>query len=158
MIFIPEKMHISNKHSKLVTQIVAKRQGILVSEIELRTSWSIIGIDIINTEHFISLRTMISCIIWEDELGKMRQLFHSVDIIWHGEGTIFGWHPQFEDQAQIIMTGLLLYLKSLYGASVESYFSPDAFSIQSKQRRDKNKDRIIGEDDEFIANVSKSDS
>ena len=38
VIFIPDKMHISNKHSKSVAQIVAKRQGSLVKMIELQTS------------------------------------------------------------------------------------------------------------------------
>ena len=50
---------------------------------------------------------MISRIMWEDEEKKMRQLFHSVDSIWNDEGTIFGSYPQFGDQAQIVMTGLL---------------------------------------------------
>ena len=56
---------------------------------------------------------MISRIMWEDRLGKMRQLFHSIDSPCNDEGTIFGWYPQFVDQAQIVITGLLLYLKSL---------------------------------------------
>ena len=71
MIFIPNKMHISNKHSQAGAKIVAKRQGNLVGKIELRTSWSIYGIDMVNEEHIISLCTMISRIILEDDLGKM---------------------------------------------------------------------------------------
>ena len=59
VIFIPDKMHISNKRSKSGAQIVAKRQGSLISKIELRTSWSIYGIWSIK-KHKISLRTMIS--------------------------------------------------------------------------------------------------
>ena len=38
IIFIPDKMYISNKHSKSGAQVVAKRQGKLVTKIELRTS------------------------------------------------------------------------------------------------------------------------
>ena len=41
VIFIPDKMHISNKHFNSGAQIIAKRQGSLVNMIELRTSWSI---------------------------------------------------------------------------------------------------------------------
>jgi len=122
VVFIPDKMYISNKHSKFGAQIVAKRQGSLVNMIELRTSWSVYGIDMVNNTHKISLRTMISRSMWEDGDKKMRQLFHSVDSTWNDEGTIFGWHPQFKDQAQIVMTELLPYLKSIYGATVESYF------------------------------------
>lgn len=77
--FIPDKMHISNKHSKSGAQIVAKRQGSLINKIELRTSWSIYGIDMVNKKHKILLRTMISKIMWEDDDKKNRQLFHSVD-------------------------------------------------------------------------------
>ena len=154
VIFIPDKMHISNKHSKSGAQIVAKRQGNLVTKIILRTSWSIYGIDMVNKQHKISMRTMISRIMREDENGTMRQLFHSVDSTWNDEGTIFGWHPQFDDQAQIVMTGLLPYLKSMYGDSVESYFSPGAVGMQSKQRWDQEKGGVIGEDDEFISSTS----
>ena len=142
VIFIPDKMHISNKHSKSGAQIVAKRQGNLVTKIDLRTSWSIFGIDMINKEHGISLRTMISRIMWEDGNGKTRQLFHSVDSTWNDEGIIFCWHPQFADRSQIVMTGL--YLKSLYGNTVKSYFSQGTVSMQSNQRWDKDKGGVIG--------------
>ena len=151
-------MHISNNHARAGAQIVAKRQGNLVSKIELRTSWSIFGIDMINKEHGISLRTMISRIMWEDESGKSRQLFHSVNSTWNDEGTIFGWHPQFEDQSQYAMAGLLPYLKSKYGDSVESYFSQGAVAMQSRQRWDKDKGGLVGEDEVCITNESKSDS
>ena len=57
--FIPDKMHISNKHSQYSAQTVAKRQGILVNMIELRMSWSIYGIDMVNKTQQILLRTMI---------------------------------------------------------------------------------------------------
>ena len=123
VIFIPDKMHIINKYAKSGTQIVAKRQGNIINKIELRMSWSIFGIEMINKKHGISLRTMISRIMWDDEDGKMRQLYHSVDSTWNDEGTIFECHPLFENQAQTVMTGLLPYLKSMYGDSVESYFS-----------------------------------
>jgi len=58
--------------------------------------------------------------MWEDSGSKVRQLYHSIDSIWNDEGTIFGWYPQFGDQAQHVMASLLPYLKSLYGANVES--------------------------------------
>ena len=72
---------------------MAKHQGSLVNMIELQTSCSIYGINMVNKAHKISLRTMISRIMWEDGDKKMRQLFHSVDSTWNDEGTIFGWHP-----------------------------------------------------------------
>ena len=56
------------------------------------------------------------------------------------------------------MTGLLPYLKSIYGDTVESYFSQGAVSMQSNQRWDKDKGGVIGKDDEFIARASTSDS
>ena len=56
------------------------------------------------------------------------------------------------------MTGLLPYLKGEYGDSVESYFSQGAVAMQSKQRWDNDKGGVIGEDDEFIATASKSES
>ena len=56
------------------------------------------------------------------------------------------------------MTGLLPYLKSLYGDSDESDFSPGTVSMQSKQRWDKEKGGVIGEDDEFISSTSAEDS
>ena len=65
VILIPDKIYISNKHSKSGAQIVAKRQDRLVTKIELRTSWSIYGIDMVNKTHKISLRTMTSTIMWE---------------------------------------------------------------------------------------------
>ena len=157
-IFIPNKMHISNKHSKSGAQIIAKRQGSLVAKIELRTSWSIYGIDIANKQHKISLRTMISWITWEDDQGKMHQLYHSVDSRWNDKGNIFGWHPQFDDQAQIFMTGSLPYLKSFYGNTVKLYFSPGAVSMQSKQRWDKEKGGVIGEDEKSISSMTGVDS
>ena len=97
---------------------------------------------------------MISRIMWEDESGKTRQLFHSVDSTWNEEGTIFGWHPQFGDQAQIVMTGLLPYLRSIHGHTVESYFSAGAVSMQSKQRLNKEKDGVIREDDKLISSMT----
>ena len=67
-----EKMHISNKHSKFGAQVVTKRQGNLVSKIELRASWSIFDASIINTEYKISFRTIMSHVMWEDVGSKMR--------------------------------------------------------------------------------------
>ena len=90
VILIPDKVHISNKHSKLGAQIVTKRQGNLVNKIDLCTSWSIYGINMVNKTYKISLCTMISRIMCEDENRKMRQLFHSVESTWNDEGTIFG--------------------------------------------------------------------
>jgi len=87
--FIPDKVHISNKHSKSGAQIVAKRQGNLVTKIELRISWSIFVMNMVNNKHKLSLSTMISRILWEYKLRKMRQLFHSVDSTWNDEGNIF---------------------------------------------------------------------
>ena len=83
----------------------------------------------VNKDNKVSLRTMISRIMWKNENGKTRQLFHSINIILNDEGTVFGWHPQFGDQAQIFMTRLLPYLKLLYGNPVELYFSPGAVGI-----------------------------
>ena len=60
VIDIPDKMHIPKNYARAGAQIVAKRQGNLVNKIKLWTSWSIFGIDMINKEHWISLRTMIS--------------------------------------------------------------------------------------------------
>ena len=91
IIFIPDKMYIINNHTKSGAQIVGKRQGNLIHKIKLRTSWSIFGIDMINKEHGISLRTMITRIMWEDEDNKMRQLSHSVDSTRNDGGTMFGW-------------------------------------------------------------------
>ena len=68
---------------------------------------------------------------------KTRQLFHSVDIKWNDEGIIFGQYLQFGDQAQIVTTGLHLYLKHLYGDIVEFYSSPCLVSMQSKKRWNK---------------------
>ena len=76
---------------------------------------------------------MMSRNIWEDEDRKKTTTI-PVDSTWNDEGTIFGWHPQFEDQAQTVMTRLLPYLKGEYSDSVESYFSQGAVTIQSKQR------------------------
>ena len=88
----------------------------------------------------------------------MRQLFHSVESTCNDEVIIFERHSQFSDQAQIVTTGLLPYLKSLYGDSVEYYFSPGAVDMQSKKRWDKEKGGVIGEDDEFISSISVEDS
>jgi len=77
--------------------------------------------------------------MWEDAGSKMRQLYHLVDSTWNDEYTIFGWYPQFGDQAQIVMTGLLPYLRSLYGATIESYFLQGAVSMQSRQHWGKEK-------------------
>ena len=96
--------------------------------------------------------------MWEDESENTRQLFQYVDSTWNDEGTIFGWHPQFGYQVHIVMIGLLLYLKLLYGNTIESYFSPGTVGIQSKQRWDKCKGGSIGEDDDFISSISAEDS
>ena len=63
-------MHIYNKHVKPGAQIIIKRKDNLVNKIDLRTSWSKCGIDIINKEHVILICTMISRIIWEDKNKK----------------------------------------------------------------------------------------
>ena len=71
VVFISDKIYISNKHPKSGVQLVAKRQGNLVAKIDLRTSWSIYGIDMVNKIHKMSLKPMISRIVWEDENGKI---------------------------------------------------------------------------------------
>ena len=77
--------------------------------------------------------------MWEDAGGKMRQLYHLVDSTWNAESTIFGWQPQFGNQAQIVMTRLLPYLRSLYGATIEPQFLQGAVSMQSRKYLDKEK-------------------
>ena len=101
---------------------------------------------------------MTSKIMWEDDDKKNRQIFHLVDSTWNDEDTIFGWHLQFDDQAQTVMTVLLPYLKSQYGDTVESYFSPGAVTMKSKQRWDEDKVVVIGVDDTFITSTSAEDS
>lgn len=44
----------------------------------------------------------------------------------------YGWHPQFGNETQIVMTWLLPHLKSIYGNSVESYFLPGDVGMPSK--------------------------
>ena len=56
------------------------------------------------------------------------------------------------------MTGLLPYLKYIYGDTVESYFSAGEVSMQSKQIWDKEKGGVIGEDDEFISSMTAEES
>ena len=112
----------------------------------------------VNKKHIISLCTMISKIMWEDGDKNNRQLFHSADSTWNDESTIFGWHPRFDDQAQTVMTGLLPHLKYQYGDTVESYLSPGAVTMQSKQRWNEDTEGIIGEDDTFITSTSVEDS
>ena len=62
---------------------------------------------------------MISRIVWEDAGNRIRKLFHLVDNTLNDEGIIFGWYPQFSDQAQIVMPGLFQYLKLLYVDTVK---------------------------------------
>ena len=121
-------------------------------------NWAVFGLDKIDKVHGISLRTMISRIQWKDKRGKQRQLFHSVDDTYKMDGVIFTWHPEFDDQASMVMTGLLAYLKAEYGTSVEKYFTPDCRELQGGQTWDKEKGGIINEDDEMLANVSKDKS
>ena len=56
------------------------------------------------------------------------------------------------------MAGLLPYLKSKYGDTVESYYLPDAVSMQSRERWGKGKGVLVGEDEVCVTNESKSDS
>lgn len=57
------------------------------------------------------------------------------------------------------MTGMLPYLKSLYGDTVDSYSLLDAVFMQSNQWLwDKDRGGVIGEDDEFISSMSTRDS
>ena len=78
--------------------------------------------------------------------------------MWNDEGTIFGLHPQFEDQAQSVIAMLLPHLKSKYRDTVESYFSPGAVAVQLRQRWDKDKGGLVGEDNACITDESTSDS
>ena len=91
-------------------------------------------------------------------MGTQRQLFHSVEDTYKMNGIIFTWHPEFDDQASMIMTGLLAYLKTEYSDSVEQYFTPDCISMQGGQKWDVEKGGIINEDDALISDVTKNTS
>ena len=153
--YVPDRSHIVNSNSRAGASILVNRQLSLLNNLVVRMNWSVNGLDKIDKTHGISLRTMLSRIQWEDKKGKQRQLFHSVDDTYKMDGVIFTWHPEFDDQASVVMTGLLAYLKTEYGSSVEKYFTPDCREMQSAQVWDKEKGGIVNEDDELLAEVTK---
>ena len=148
---IPDRVHIMNNHSRSGAALYKSRQSSLNKNVVTRGNWSVSGIDRVNKEHGISLRTMVSQIHWTDKTGKERQLFHSIDETFRGDGVIFAWHPEFDDQANMVMTGLLAYLKSIYGTVVEEYFTEDCIAMQAHQKWDMAKGGIINDDDDMLA-------
>ena len=56
------------------------------------------------------------------------------------------------------MTESLPYLKLIYGNTVESYFLAGVVTMKSRQRWDKNKGGVIGEDDDFIFSMTAEES
>jgi len=151
--YIPDKSHIINNHSRSGAAIITARQHKVLKNLVVRTNWLVSGIDRVDTTTGISLRTMISRIQWKDKSGNERQLFHSVDDTYNKNGVIFTWHPEFDDQASMVMTGLLAYLRAEYGDSVEQYFTSDCIDMQSGQKWDASKGGIVNEDDDHIIDV-----
>ena len=69
--------------------MVAKHQVSLVTTLWTRISWGLGGLDVVNKEHGLSLRVMISLIIETDSECVESQLFHLVDPSWNEERVIF---------------------------------------------------------------------
>ena len=153
LIFVPDRMHLLNNKAQAGAAVVAMRQAKLVKTLEIKPCWGVTGLDIINKSHKISLRTMLSKIMWTSADDTPHQLFHSVDPTWNGEGVMFSWHPIFKEQAQTVMMGLLPYLKDKYGATVEQYFSEGTLGMQSHQVWDSAAGGIVGEDDTAMAGI-----
>ena len=157
-IYIPDRTHIVNLKSKASASILIKRQSMVVKNIVTRVNWLVSGLDTVDKVHKITLRTMISRIQWTDNEGKQKQLFHSVDETYRQDGVVFAWHPQFDDQANIVMSGLLAYLRTEYGDSVEKYFNEDCLMMQGSQKWDKDKGGILNEDDTLLTESAQTSS
>ena len=78
-------------------------------------------------------------------------LFQFVDETCRQDGVVFVWHPEFDDQASMVMSGLLPYLKTEYGDSVIQYFNEDCITMIDLQKWDKDKGGIINEDDAMLS-------
>ena len=153
LIFVPDRMYLHSTASKAGAAVVALRQAKLISKLETRMNWGVAGLDAINKKHGISLRVMLSRITHTGEDGVERQLFHSIDSSWNEEGVVFGWHLIFDEQAQTVMAGLYPYLRSIYGDTVEQYFSPETTSLQGKQTWDPAQGGVVGEDDMAMSGI-----
>lgn len=153
LIFVPDRMYLHSTASKAGAAVVALRQAKLISKLETRMNWGVAGLDAINKKHGISLRVMLSRITHTGEDGVERQLFHSIDSSWNEEGVVFGWHLIFDEQAQTVMAGLYPYLRSIYGDTVEQYFSIETTSLQGKQTWDPAQGGVVGEDDMAMSGI-----
>ena len=85
-------------------------------------------------------------------------LFHSVVDTYLQDVVVFAWHPDFDDQASMVMSGLLPYLKNEYGESVKQYFNEDCITMQDLQKWDKDKGGIVNEDDAMMSEFANSSS
>ena len=107
--------HLSGRHERF-------QEGIIV-----RRSRYIQSLDITDMEHGKSLRDIIMGM--KSKTKPTMSVFHSVDPAFNQDDTyVLAFLPEFESQADQILSQLVPYVKHLEGEYVTKFFSSEALS------------------------------
>ncbi len=84
-------------------------------------------------------------------------LFHLVDQLWDKKGYVFQWSLAHEEEAQVIIPGLIPIVQHEYGDKVVKSFTPNTVAWMKSETYDDQTGEISSPMDAYIKEVEEED-
>lgn len=156
MRLVPEIFKLCNVHMKVKVERLRSRQAAFVEYKGSHTTWEIDNLDYKDAElEKRSLRDRLMD-LYSFEYPEMK-LFHSVDPVWDGNGTVFTFLPKLEDEARARITGLLPFLYLTISPELKHrldlFFTPGAVARAQTAYWCPIQKQVVTEEDQMIADL-----
>jgi hypothetical protein len=122
------------------------------------TTWEIATLDFVDASLGASLRQMIMSIVSTTREGIF--LFHSIDPHWQGNGYIVTFLPDLEEEARMILAGLIPFLVFRFpdhSDGIKAMFTPEAVQRAAEAHWDPTTGSVITAEDGIFTGLEEID-
>ena len=150
MRLIPEFSQLLSHHQRTKAERVMSRQKAFLDKVLTATTWDFAG----GPDYFSkSLRKNLRKLIMDlnSSVKPSRQLIHSIDRHWQGNGWVLTFHPDDEHEVRgLIAGGMLPLLRYQHGKVVEQFFTPSAIQRAQSATYDPVTNTVTSPDDDVL--------
>ena len=154
MRLVPTFETLGNRDSREKARHLAAIQLAWTSNIKSTRTWEIATLDRTCRENNMTLREMILAV---PHPTKNTQLFHGVSRGFRNDSVLLTYVPQYESEAQMMIAGLLPYLKAKHGHWITKEFTESAVRRADEAIWDKEKNMVVTKNDTRIDALDEAD-
>ena len=154
MRLVPTFETLGNRDSREKARHLAAKQLAWTSNIKSTRTWEIATLDRTCSQNNMTLREMILAV---PHPTKHTQLFHGVARGFRNDSVLLTYVPQYESEAQMMIAGLLPYLKGKHGHWVTKEFTESAVRRADEAIWDKEKNMVVTKNDTRIDALDEAD-